>query len=377
MLKINYLDDTYSVPEIIDAYTEGSIDNFKGDTDFLRFLISFAVGGFLVGPDAPYYSEYADYDGTLNIMLLDSYGYLGSKLYQLYELCGKDKTKFMLLTRLIGRYSVYTILEKALIDRNLELSEPVPIIDEELVLSSGTKPELDPKNIFCQFDLSYEDREEYEYEINRSLRNRINASIKRNQDKIELLPEIPSYIEKERREQEEKEKKRVPEELIIPINNLYYGFAHISAGGVANINLRAISWFVYTGIDMFCYHMFKRIPDGETCLLDDDAKIHIPEHVLNKDGIEISPFSPIRSVNIATVPTIILDALKKLEEDPITNEISILNLQSFLESIDQGSVKVKDLKELDGIVNTAYEIAYGPIFKSQMNDEERLEGTPR
>ena len=371
MLKIDFYSNSYSVDEIIEAYTEGNIDNFKGDYDFLRFLISFATEGQLEGPDAAYYSLYAKLEGSLNIMLLDSYDYLGKKLYQLYELCGKDKMKFILLTRLIGMYSIYTILKKELLDRNFELSNPVPIIDEDIILSTGIKPNLNPQKKFCLFDLRCEEREEYEYELNRSLIHRINESIKKNNDKFELLPEIPSYIEKERIKREAKLAKRVPDELEIPFNNLYYGYANISAG---LINIRTIAWFDYTGIDMFSYHIFRSIPDGEQCLLDDNATIHIPEQILNSNGIEITPLSPIRNVNIANVPTIIIDAIKKLEEDPVINENSILDLRSFLESIEQSIIKVKDLNKIERIVKAAYEIAYGPIFRSESTGEERTGG---
>ena len=34
MLKLDFLNKEYSIAEIIDVYTDGSIENFKGDEDF-------------------------------------------------------------------------------------------------------------------------------------------------------------------------------------------------------------------------------------------------------------------------------------------------------------------------------------------------------
>lgn len=140
MLKIDFMNKSYSVEEIIDAYTAGDINNFKGDEDFLNFIISYAVGKYLEGPDAEDFMEYAEYDGTTNMMLLDEYGYLGEKLYQLYEICGKDKNRFIILCGFIGKYSIGGVLDKSLIDINLMLTHPVDFIDDSIVLSSGTKP---------------------------------------------------------------------------------------------------------------------------------------------------------------------------------------------------------------------------------------------
>ena len=118
MLKLDFLNKDYSLEEVIDAYTDGDIVNFKGDEDFLNFLISYSLGGHLDGPDADKYEEYKDYDGLLNIMRLDEYGYFGKKLYQIYEICNKDKFEFMKTCKLIGSYSIKHTLEKETIDTN-------------------------------------------------------------------------------------------------------------------------------------------------------------------------------------------------------------------------------------------------------------------
>lgn len=76
------------------------------------------------------------------------------------------------------------MLDKELIDRNLELKEPVPFIDNNIVLSTGKKPKMKIKSMHPFLDLSFEEQKEYEHELNRSLSKRINESIRRNNDNI-------------------------------------------------------------------------------------------------------------------------------------------------------------------------------------------------
>lgn len=373
MLKLDFMNKEYSVAEIIDVYTDGSIENFKGDEDFLTFLISYAIGNYIVGPDAEDFKEYAEYDGILNMMLLDEYGYFGTKLYKLYEICGKSKIKFMQLCGLIGKYGVFTILDKAIIDRNLQLTEPVPFMDDDMVLSSGIKPILDPKDHFMQFSMRYEDREEFEYEVNRSLKQGINESIKRNHDGLELFPEMTSYVEK--REQEEKARlaKMVPDDYILNINNLFYGTEiYDASGGIINLGMKIVSWFENMNMSLVDFHIFRSIPAGDYCLLDDNANIHIPEAVLCGDGVEVGPNTPIRSVNIANISTILRTAIEILEEDQVTNEASILDLKGLLEILETKQfISVQEAKGFEHVIRVAYEIAYGEIFKPR---GENLEG---
>ena len=79
VLKLDFLNEDYSLEEIIQAFTDGDIENFKGDSDFLDFLISFAIGKYLEDDDADKYQSYSDYNGLLKIMRLDEYGYFGKK----------------------------------------------------------------------------------------------------------------------------------------------------------------------------------------------------------------------------------------------------------------------------------------------------------
>lgn len=364
MPKIDFTEKDYSLGEIIDAYTDGSLENFKGDQDFLDFIISYAIGNDIVEPAADKYKTYADYDGCLNIMSLDSLGYLGKKLYKIYEICGKDKLKFIEFCAYIGKTSISRMIDESLIDKNLELQEPVSFIDKSIVLSTGQKPEADITSMFPFDTLTREEKQEYEHEINRSLSKRINESIKRNNDNIPPVLVMPSYITLKQQEEEEENKKRVPNNYIININNLYYGTEIIDAsGGILGLNMKMVSWFEYTNMDFLQFHFFRSIPVGDYCLIDNNGQIHIPETMISHNNISLGQTSPIRSVNIATVPTILISAIKKLEADPIPNEVSILNLKSLLELLEnKKSICVAELENYKNIIRTAYEIAYGEIF---------------
>ena len=43
MLTLDFNNKSYSLGEIVDSYTGGTIDNFQGDEDFLEFLISYSL----------------------------------------------------------------------------------------------------------------------------------------------------------------------------------------------------------------------------------------------------------------------------------------------------------------------------------------------
>lgn len=125
MRRLDFYNRNYSLDEIIDVYTDGSLDNFKGDEDFLNFLISYSLGEQLVGDEEDSYREWAKYDGIFNIMKLDELNLFGKKLYQIYEICGKDKYLFMKTCDLIGRDDSFENISSEVIDINLKLKEPV------------------------------------------------------------------------------------------------------------------------------------------------------------------------------------------------------------------------------------------------------------
>lgn len=367
MLKLDFYNKSYSLPNIVDVYTGGSLDNFKGDQDFLDFLISYSLGDALEGPDADNFKEYAKYDGMLNVMRLDEYDYFGETLYRIYEICGKDKIKFMKTCDLIGMYTIKHVIEKETIDTNLRLKEPVEFFDEDIVLSSGVKPNYDmTKSFYFRSGLESDDDREYDYEMERSLRRRINESIRKNGDDIPLLEEMVSYKEKERLDQEAEEAKKVPDDHEIDINNLFFGTEELDlSGGVLGINMRSISWFEYTNMDMFGFHVFRSVPAGDYCLLDNDGKIHIPEEIIKTGSISVGPDQAIRSASIVNIPTIINNAIEVLEENENEDEEACAVCRCFLEMLDaKGKLTVAEVKEYESFIRSAYEIAFGSPFGS-------------
>jgi len=372
MLRLDFLNEDYDLDEIIAAYTDGSIDNFKGDEDFLEFLITYSLGIDFEEDKFDEYQKFAKRDGFLNMMLLDEYGYFGKKLYKIYEICNKNKVDFVRVCDLIGKYSIKHSLEKETIDKNLQLKKPVSFFDDSIVLSNGTIPKynLDARGDFG-YDLKFNEELEYDHELERSLRRRINESIRENNDNISLLEEMPSYVEKKRLEEEEKENKKVKDDHLVNINNLFFGSEELDlSGGVLGFNMRVISWFEYTNMEMLNYHIFRSIPEGDYCLLDDNGKIHIPSEILKKDNVSVGPYSPIRSVKIANLSTIFKEALKKMENDSIENEVNILRCKSLLELLENKEmVTVGEIKEFESIIRILYEISFGEIFS---DDKDKI-----
>lgn len=238
-------------------------------------------------------------------------------------------------------------------------------IDDSIILSSGKKTVYDPDKTFVfRYDLEFEEEMEYDYELERSLRHRINQSIKENGDNVSLLEEMPSYIDKSILEEHERANKKVQDEHVVDVNNLFFGTKNMSvSSGILKMNMNSISWFEYTNMDMFGYHIFRSIPEGDYCLVDDEANIHIPEEILSENDILIGPNSTIRNVNIANIPTIFENAIRILEENPTENEETILTSKAMLESLEyKGNLTVGEIRNYDDIIRELYEIAYGEIF---------------
>ena len=368
MLKLDFLNKDFSLEEVIDAFTDGDINNFKGDTDFLNFLISYSLGKYLVGDDADKYMDYSEYDGLFKIMRLDEYGYFGKKLYQIYEICGKDKTEFMKTCELIGTYAVKHSIEKETIDANLSLKKPVKFADDSIVLSSGLKPIYNPNNKYKYADdLSFDDEQELNHEMERSLRHRINKSIKDNNDQVELLEEMPSYVEQERISKEEMEAKRVKDDYQIDINNLYYGTEQYSSeDGAMGFSMTLVSWFEYMNMDIMNYHVFRSVPTGDYCLIDNDGKIHIPEDIMSKDNVSVSNNSPIRGVKIMNIKKIVEDNIKNTDD-----EMELLELNGLLEHLeDKERIQVSELDQYEPTIRNLFEQSQGSIFSDKDKDHE-------
>ena len=203
MAKFDFLNQNYTLEEIIDGLTDGNIENFKNDEDFLNFLIYYSLGNMLEGDiDKELKEKYADFEGLLNIALLDEYDIRGKKLYQIYEICGKDKIKFIRTLFHIGRYFAPNInkFSKDEVLTNLELVQPVDFIDESIMFPDGTDPKkVIEKGRISIYDKDYEMVKAYSQNLRYSLIKRINARIKESNSKLDMLLEIKTY------EQEQKE----------------------------------------------------------------------------------------------------------------------------------------------------------------------------
>lgn len=182
MARFDFLNNSYTLEEIIDGLTDGNIANFKNDEDFLNFLIYYSLGNMLEGEiDEELKEKYADFEGLLNIALLDEYDIRGKKLYQIYEMCGKDKTKFIRILFHIGRLGTLNInkYSEDEVLTNMALEQPVDFIDESILFSDGTDPKtvVEPGRISI-YDKDYDMVKAYSQNLRYSLIKRINASQK-------------------------------------------------------------------------------------------------------------------------------------------------------------------------------------------------------
>lgn len=379
MSKFDFYSKSYSLAEIVEGYTDGSLDNFNGDEDFLEFLISYTLGNSIEGPAAEGFKEYAEYDGLLNIMLLDEYEMLGAKLYKIYETCNKDKMQFIRTLHHIGRTVSLYRFPQDLVKKNLSLTHPVTFVDDTVVLSDGTKPKYSFDNLpyYLYDDLSNTQKEEYYHELERSLRHRINESIKKNGDNLEPVEEILSYNEELRLQQDQLNEKKVNDDYEININNIYFGKETLDiSGGMLGLHMGHVSWFEDTGIDILNYHIFRSIPEGDYCMLDAAGNIHIPKEVMSKNGISIGPSSPIRKVEITSIPEIFATTIQDLEEEPIENEESILQLNGLYELLERKQkLSVREMKNYESTIRSMYESTYGQLFKdNSASDTNEYQG---
>ena len=247
----------------------------------------------------------------------------------------------------------------------------VKFADDSIVLSSGLKPIYNPKNKYKYADgLSFDDEQELNHEMERSLRHRINMSIKENNDQVELLEEMPSYVEQERISKEEAEAKRVKDDYKIDIDNLYYGTEQYgSEAGAIGFSMTLVSWFEYMNMDIMNYHVFRSVPLGDICLIDNNGKIHIPEEIMSKGNVEVGPNTPIRGVKIMSIINIVKEGLKKAEA--ADDEMSILELKGIIEHLeDKEKIKVSELGIYESTIRNLFEQTQGNIFSDDGKDVE-------
>ncbi len=375
MAKFDFLNQNYTLEEIIDGLTDGNIENFKNDEDFLNFLIYYSLGNMLEGDiDKELKEKYADFEGLLNIALLDEYDIRGKKLYQIYEICGKDKIKFIRTLFHIGRYFAPNInkFSKDEVLTNLELVQPVDFIDESIMFPDGTDPKkVIEKGRISIYDKDYEMVKAYSQNLRYSLIKRINARIKESNSKLDMLLEIKTYEQEQKELNDEINSKKVPNEYAIDVNNLFFGkYTSNLGGGIINLNFNLVSWFENMNMRIGNYFVFRSVPSGDYCLIDESGKIYIPDKQIETNGISILPTSPIKYVDIASVKHILEESLKKL--DPIEDEEILLGVKGLLELIDNNvTITVAELENYEPIIRQCFEMSFGKIFE-QDSDVPKL-----
>ena len=376
MKKFDFLNQNYTIEEFITGITDGDIANFKNDEDFLDFLIYYTYGEFLKGEDLnqQYLEKYSNKRGFLVIDMLDAYEIRGRKLYHMYEICNKDKIKFMRVLHHFG--SIYNKkFTKDEVLTNLSLTEPVDFIDENLMFSDGKDPKecYSVKSILGYEDVEHEVENEYWHDLRKSLIDRINKSIKKNNDNIPLLSPIKSYKEEQEEEQRKIAEKEVKSDYEIPVDNLFFGKqTYDVSGGVLNFNMQTVSWFENTGVKFGNYYFFRSIPMGDYCLVDSQGNIFIPDKKVEQNGISLLPNNPIRNVKMASIKKILSDYLTYLSNDPIQNEETILDIKGtfeYLENID--FIKVEDLDKFYSLIRDSYETIYGTLFNKDNGEKQK------
>ena len=356
MLRLDLLNKKYTVKEIIDILIDNDIKNIKYDYDFLGFILSYCAGKkYLIEPK---YQKYAKYDGMLNIMKLDELGFLGNKLYKIYEICDKDKIKFIKTCDLIGLYGFLPRIDKKLIDINLKLKKPVSFCDDSIKLHNGKSVKYDEsKDIFDRFNLKSKfDFDEYVYEINRSLRKRINESIRENKDDISLLNELPTYKEYQNKKALLATKRMFSDSYLYDVNNVCYGNLKYKMHDFAKETLDLKDWFYDTNIDFFNYHVIQTIPLGDYYFIGKDNKAYTFEEIIRTEKV-FCDFD--RIPTIYDINKIYELGISKLEEDYENNEDSILYIKSSFENfLFKDSVNINEIDDINGVTQELFDIIY-------------------
>ena len=159
----------------------------------------------------------------------------------------------------------------------------------------------------------------YSQNLRYSLIKRINAKIKESDSKLDLLPEIKTYEQEQKELDEEINTKKVPNDYAIDVNNLFFGkYTSNLGGGIINLNFNLVSWFENMNMRISNYFVFRSVPSGDYCMINEEGKIYIPDKPIENNSISILPTSPIKFVDIASVKHILEESLKKL--DPIEDE---------------------------------------------------------
>ena len=186
-----------------------------------------------------------------------------------------------------------------------------------------------------------------------------------------MLLEIKTYEQEQKELNDEINSKKVPNEYAIDVNNLFFGkYTSNLGGGIINLNFNLVSWFENMNMRIGNYFVFRSVPSGDYCLIDESGKIYIPDKQIETNGISILPTSPIKYVDIASVKHILEESLKKL--DPIEDEEILLGVKGLLELIDNNvTITVAELENYEPIIRQCFEMSFGKIFE-QDSDVPKL-----
>ncbi len=205
----------------------------------------------------------------------------------------------------------------------------------------------------------------YSQNLRYSLIKRINAKIKESDSKLDLLPEIKTYEQEQKELDDEINTKKVPNDYAIDVNNLFFGkYTSNLGGGIINLNFNLVSWFENMNMRIGNYFVFRSVPSGDYCMINEEGKIYIPDKPIENNSISILPTSPIKFVDIASVKHILEESLKKL--DPIEDEETLLGVKGLLELIDNNvTITVSELENYEPIISQCYEMLFGKMFNHE------------
>ena len=205
----------------------------------------------------------------------------------------------------------------------------------------------------------------YSQNLRYSLIKRINAKIKESDSKLDLLPEIKTYEQEQKELDDEINTKKVPNDYAIDVNNLFFGkYTSNLGGGIINLNFNLVSWFENMNMRISNYFVFRSVPSGDYCMINEEWKIYIPDKPIENNSISILPTSPIKFVDIASVKHILEESLKKL--DPIEDEETLLGVKGLLELIDNNvTITVSELENYEPIISQCYEMLFGKMFNHE------------
>lgn len=340
--------DSYSIEEIVDGLVGNS--NCKNDISYINILTKLV-------------DKSIDFDSSLFLFIIE-HGIIEDLLYRIYEICNKDENEFFRVLCHIKKVGVNKGFRKEEIITNASLDKPVEFIDKSIMLLNGENPEEKFSPDFGQiYDVSRILEDAYCQDIKASLIRRINARIKETNNDLPLLPEIKTYEQDQNELINEINSSKIPDDYSINVNNLFFGkYTSEVSGEIISLSSSLVSWFENMNMRIGNYFVFRSVPSGDYCLIDESGKIYIPSKPVEANGISILPTSPIKYVDISSVKHILEESTKKL--DPIEDEKILLGIKGLLELIDNNvTITVAELENYEPIIRSCYEMLFGKMFE--------------